>query len=54
MALIMRDLLGEMRLSCQILCVRNMKVRVPMTVSSTGDKGPGYPPEPQITPALVD
>ncbi|MEW6635229.1 MAG: 2Fe-2S iron-sulfur cluster-binding protein [Actinomycetota bacterium] len=45
-----RDLLGQVRLSCQSLCDHDMKVRVLMTVSSTGLDGPGPKPEPQITP----
>jgi ferredoxin len=45
-----RDLLGQVRLSCQALCDHDMSVRVLMTVSSTGLDGPGPHPEPQITP----
>jgi ferredoxin len=45
-----RDLLGQVRLSCQALCDHDMKVRVLMTVSSTGLDGPGPKPQPQITP----
>jgi ferredoxin len=45
-----RDLLGEVRLSCQALCDHDMKVRVLMTVSSTGLDGPGPKPHPEITP----
>jgi ferredoxin len=45
-----RDLLGQVRLSCQALCDHDMKVRVLMTVSSTGLDGPGPKPEPEITP----
>ena len=45
-----KNLVGQVRLSCQILCDHDMKVRVPMTVSSTGLDGPGKPPEPGITP----
>jgi ferredoxin len=45
-----RDLLGEVRLSCQAVCDHDMKVRVLMTVSSTGLDGPGPKPEPRITP----
>jgi len=43
-----RNLLGEVRLSCQALCDHDMKVRVLMTVTSTGLDGPG--PKPHITP----
>ena len=45
-----RDLLGQVRLSCQALCDHGMKVRVLMTVSSAGLDGPGPKPEPEITP----
>jgi ferredoxin len=45
-----RDLLGEVRLSCQALCDHDMKVRVLMTVSSTGLDSPGPKPQPEITP----
>jgi ferredoxin len=45
-----RDLLGKVRLSCQALCDHDMKVRVLMTVSSTGLDGPGPKPQPEITP----
>src|SRR5918994_1582446 len=45
-----RDLLGQVRLSCQALCDHDVKVRVLMTVRSTGLDGPGPKPEPHITP----
>jgi ferredoxin len=45
-----RDLLGEVRLSCQALCDHDMKVRVLMTVSESGLDGPGPHPESYITP----
>jgi ferredoxin len=45
-----RDLLGQVRLSCQALCDHDMKVRVLMTVSSSGLDGPGPHPESHITP----
>ncbi len=45
-----RELLGQVRLACQAVCDRDMKVRVPMTVSSTGLDGPGAEPEKDITP----
>ena len=44
------DLLGQVRLSCQAVCDHDMKVRVLMTVTSTGLDGPGNKPEPEITP----
>jgi site-specific DNA recombinase len=43
-----RDLLGQVRLSCQALCDHDVKVRVLMTVTSAGLDGPGNKPE--ITP----
>ncbi len=45
-----RGLLGQVRLSCQAVCDHDMKVRVLMTVTSTGLDGPGNKPEPEITP----
>ena len=45
-----RNLLGQVRLSCQAVCDHDLKVRVLMTVSSTGLDGPGPEPEPEITP----
>ncbi len=45
-----RNLLGQVRLSCQALCDHDMKVRVLMTVSSSGLDGPGPHPEEWITP----
>ena len=45
-----RNLLGEVRLSCQAVCDHDMKVRPLMTVTSTGLDGPGNKPEPEITP----
>ena len=49
----MRDLLGEARLSCQIYCEEDMKVRPLMTVSGTGAKDAGAKPEEEITPEPV-
>jgi hypothetical protein len=45
-----RNLLGQVRLSCQTLADRDKSVRVMMTVSSTGLDGPGPHPESHITP----
>lgn len=45
-----RNLLGQVRLSCQALCDHDVKVRVLMTVTSTGLDGPGKKPETEITP----
>jgi len=46
----MRDLLEKARLSCQIYCEKDMKVRVLITVSSTGVNTAGGKPEEEITP----
>lgn len=54
MLLEMRDLLGEMRLSCQVFVEDDMKVRVVYTVSGTGAKDAGGKPEgEEITPEPV-
>jgi hypothetical protein len=45
-----RNLLGQVRLSCQAVCDYDVKVRPLMTVTSTGLDGPGNKPEPEITP----
>ena len=45
-----RGLLGQVRLSCQAVCDHDVKVRVLMTVTSSGDGVPGGKPEPEITP----
>jgi ferredoxin len=45
-----RNLLGEVRLSCQALCDHDVRVRPLLTVSSTGLDGPGPKPEAEITP----
>ena len=45
-----RELLGQYRLSCQIVCDRDMTVRPGMTVESEGWDGPGPTPEPTVTP----
>ena len=45
-----RDLLGQVRLSCQAVCDHDMSVRPLMTVTSTGLDGPGKKPGPNITP----
>ncbi len=45
-----KNLVGQLRLSCQLLVDRDMKVRVPMTVTSMELDGPGNAPEPVITP----
>ena len=44
------DLLGQVRLSCQILCEHDMKVRPVYTLSESGLPDPGPQPESYITP----
>lgn len=51
--LLMRDLIEKARLSCQIYCEEDMKVRVLMTVTSTGARDPGGKPEEEITPEPI-
>ena len=46
----MRDLLEKVRLSCQIYCEEDMKVRVLQTVSGTGANDAGAKPDEGITP----
>jgi ferredoxin len=52
-ALRMRDLVGEARLSCQILCDHDMKVRPLLTVSGSKASTAGGKPEEEITPEPV-
>jgi ferredoxin len=49
----MRDLVGKARLSCQIVCEHDMKVRVLMTVSGVGASDPGGIPEEEVTPEPI-
>ena len=49
----MRDLMGEARLSCQLLCEEDMKVRVLMTVTSTGARDAGGKPQEELTPEPI-
>ena len=49
----MRDLMGEARLSCQILVEHDMKVRPLLTMTSTGATDPGGTPEEEISPEPV-
>lgn len=46
-----RDLLGQVRLSCQAVCDHDVKVRPLMTVTSTESESPGKTPESEITPS---
>lgn len=48
-----KGLLGQVRLSCQILTNDDMRVRPLMTLSESGLPDPGPEPEPQITPEPV-
>ncbi|CAN5232863.1 2Fe-2S iron-sulfur cluster-binding protein [soil metagenome] len=45
-----KESLGEFRLSCQIPCDHDMKVKPLMTVSGTESDGPGAEPAAGITP----
>ena len=45
-----RELTGEVRLSCQILCAGSMSVEPVMTVSNSAFDEPGPTPETGITP----
>jgi hypothetical protein len=45
-----RSLLGQYRLSCQILCQHDMSVQPQMTLESEGWSDTGPAPEPNITP----
>ena len=49
MVLNMRDLVGEVKLSCQVDRDRDMLLRVLMTVGATGAGDAGHPPEREIT-----
>lgn len=46
-----RELLGEARLSCQIVCEGTMELMPAMRVSTSDVDGPGARPEDNITPA---
>ena len=48
-----RGLLGQYRLSCQIVCDHDMAVRPQMTLESEGWTDTGPPPEPVVTPEAV-
>lgn len=48
-----RDLLGDVRLSCQIVADRDMHVKPLMTVSEQGWSDPGPAPEETVTPEAV-
>ena len=48
--LLERGLLGEYRLSCQIVCSHDMSVNAPMTMRSETWPDPGPPPDPEVQP----
>jgi ferredoxin len=48
-----RDLLGQARLSCQILCEGDMKIEVLQTLANSDLDDPGPRPADEITPAPV-
>ena len=48
-----RELLGQARLSCQILCDHDVTVRPLMTLRESGLPDPGPEPEAEITPPAV-
>lgn len=45
-----KELLGQARLSCQILCDHDMQLRPLMTLRESGLPDPGPQPEAEITP----
>lgn len=45
-----RGLLGEYRLSCQIVCSRDMSVTAPLTMRTETWADPGPVPEPEVVP----
>jgi ferredoxin len=45
-----KDLLGQSRLSCQILCEHDMQLQPLMTLRESGLPDPGPQPESEITP----
>lgn len=48
-----RELLGEVRLSCQILCSHDMEVTPLMTLQSQGWADTGPEPRPEVEPEAV-
>ncbi len=48
-----RGLLGQYRLSCQIVCDQDMHVRPVMTLENQDWTDTGPPPEPVVTPEAV-
>lgn len=45
-----RGLLGEFRLSCQIVCNHDMSVTAPLTMRTESWTDPGPAPDPEVTP----
>ncbi len=48
-----RELLGQYRLSCQLVCDHDMHVRPTMTLENQDWTDTGPPPEPVVTPEAV-
>ncbi|MDQ2670580.1 MAG: (2Fe-2S)-binding protein [Gemmatimonadota bacterium] len=48
-----RGLLGEYRLSCQIVCSHDMAVTAPMTMTTESWTDPGPTPDPEVRPEAV-
>ena len=48
-----RGLLGEFRLSCQIVCSHDMSVTAPLTMRTESWTDPGPAPDPEVTPEAV-
>ncbi len=48
-----RELLGQVRLSCQVECQHDMALTVGMTLADSGLSDAGPAPEPTITPEPV-
>lgn len=51
--LIERNLFGQYRLSCQIVCNHDMEIEPQMTLESEGWNDTGPPPNNQVTPEAV-
>ena len=48
-----RNLFGQYRLSCQIVCNHDMEIEPQMTLESEGWNDTGPPPNNQVTPEAV-
>jgi ferredoxin len=51
--LVQREVLGQVRLSCQILCDHDMTLKPVYSLKESGLPDPGPEPEPTITPEPV-